>query len=401
MKILSDLAEITLLPEPLHPAMIVLALALTMLLATYLGYPLVTWLRARLRPMPLEAEPVWDDEAPTVTCVLAAHDEGPRLVEKVQNLLSLDYPVGKLDIVVADDGSTDGSAEAAAALDAARVRVVQVNERAGKSNALAEAVPTTRGELLVFCDVRQRFDGQAVRELVRAFADPSVGAASGQLVLDGSRGPGAYWRYESMIRRAEGRLDSVVGVTGAIYAIRRHLFPEDLPRSLILDDVYVPMRVVLADYRVVHVPSAKAYDAELAMEDEFPRKVRTLAGNYQLVAMLPELLDPFQNRLFWPFLWHKLARLLCPFALVVALVASAIAPGLLALGLFLGQLAVYGLALLGQLGGSRAGRLASICHAFVGLNLAAVLGLWQFSRGSRGMWAPTSQLARQRARKLG
>lgn len=395
------LVGLKLLPAPLHPAVILLGAALALLFATYVGYPLLTVLRARFKPTPLGGEPRWDDEAPTVTCVLAAHNEGPSLVAKVRNLLGLDYPADKLDVVVADDGSTDGSAEAAAALDPVRVRVVQVDERAGKANALTQAVPTTRGELLVFCDVRQRFDDRAVRELVRPFADPNVGAASGLLLLDGSRGPGAYWRYESMIRRAEGKLDSVIGVTGAIYAIRRHLFPQVLPPSLILDDVYVPMSLVLADYRVVHVPSAEAYDAELSMEDEFPRKVRTLAGNYQLVAMLPELLDPFRNRLFWAFFWHKLARLLCPFALLVALVASALAPGLLPLALFLGQLAVYGLALLGQLQGRRAGRLASICHAFVGLNLAAVMGLVQFAKGSKGTWKPTSQLARAPSREPG
>lgn len=396
MKRWADRVGLGLLFEPLHLATIFLVLSMAMLFATFVGYPMATVLRSRLRPVPTEERAQWEDELPTVTCVVAAHDEGDGLVAKVRNLLDLDYPAGKLDIVIADDGSTDGSAAAAASLDPQRVRVVRTVERGGKTQALATAVPKAGGELLVLCDVRQRFDDQAVRELVRPFVDPDVGAVSGQLLLDGSRGPGAYWRYESMIRRAEAKIDSVVGVSGSIYAIRRSLFPEHLPRSLILDDVYVPMKVVLAGYRVVHVESAKAYDTELSVDDEFPRKVRTLAGNYQLVALLPAVVDPFRNRIFWSFFWHKLARLLCPWALGTALLSSAFAPGSLPRGLLVAQLAFYALAIIGKLQGRHAGRLASLCHAFVMLNLAAVVGLFEAWRRASGTWAPTSHLARDR-----
>ena len=386
--------------ELLHPATLLLGMALAMLFATYVGYPVATALRARLRPMPTEERTQWEDELPTVSCVVAAHDEGENLVAKVQNLLGLDYPREKLEVVIADDGSTDGSALAAVALDPERVRVVRTPLRGGKAQALAKAVPEAKGELLVLCDVRQRFDDQAVRELVRPFVDPSIGAASGQLLLDGARGPGAYWRYESWIRRAEAKVDSTVGVSGSIYAIRRRLFPETLPSSLILDDVYVPMSVVLAGYRVVHVEGAKAYDEELATDEEFPRKVRTLAGNYQLFALMPDVLDPFRNRLFWPFFWHKVARLLCPWALGCAFVASAFAPGLVPRGLFVAQLAFYALAILGKLLGPKAGRLASLCHAFVMLHVAAVVGLYDAVRGRSGAWAPTSHLRRVEGRRL-
>lgn len=390
----ADKLGLDLIVELFHPATLLLGMALAMLFATYVGYPVATVLRARMRPTPTEERPQWEDELPTVSCIVAAHDEGESLVAKVRNLLELDYPREKLEVVIADDGSTDGSALAASALDPERVRVVRTAHRGGKAQALAKAVPEASGELLVLCDVRQRFDDQAVRELVRPFVDPEVGAASGQLLLDGARGPGAYWRYESMIRRAEAKVDSTVGVSGSIYAIRRALFPDGLPSSLILDDVYVPMSVVLAGYRVVHVERAKAYDAELSMEDEFPRKVRTLAGNYQLLALMPALLDPSRNRLFWPFFWHKVARLLCPWALAVTFVASALAPGPWARGLFVAQLAFYALALLGKLVGPKAGRLASICHAFVALHVAAVAGLFAFLRGASGAWSPTSHLRR-------
>lgn len=389
-------ATLELLPEPLEPSVLALSAASAVLVSTYIGYPLFASLRARFRPMKIASTPIPNNEAKRVSCILAAHDEGKRLVEKVRNLLGLDYPADKLEILIADDGSTDGSPELAAALDPARVQVVRVETHAGKANAIAQAVPLAKGEILLLCDVRQRFDDQVVREIVEPLTDPDVGAVSGQLVLDASRGPGAYWRYESMIRRAESKVDSVIGATGAIYAIRRELFPEELPRSLILDDVYIPMTVVLRDYRVILAERAIAYDTELSVEEEYPRKVRTLAGNYQLVALLPELLDPFRNRLFWPFLWHKLARLVCPWALVVSLVASAMAKGLIPFCLFLAQLAVYVLAAVGQLRGERAGRLATVCNAFVSLHVAAVMGLFQALRRPVGIWAPTRQAARIR-----
>lgn len=368
--------------------------ALAFLALTYLGYPLLALARASLWPKPIETKKIHDDDLPYVSCILAAHDEGERLVRKVENLLALDYPAERLDIVLVCDGSTDGSPQAALACAPSRISLLTMNERAGKSAALAQAIPVARGELLLLCDVRQRFDDDALRQLVRPFSDPSVGAASGQLVLDSSRGPGAYWRYESMIRRAEGSVDSVIGVSGSIYMIRRSLFPTSLPRSLILDDVYIPMKAALMGYRIVYIESAKAYDTELAIYDELPRKIRTLAGNYQLIALMPELLSPLRNRLFGAFFWHKFARLICPWALIVTLIASLLAPGPLPRLLFWAQALAYALALWGWIRGSRAGRLSALAHTFFMMNLAALWGLWRFIRGPLGMWAPTSSRVR-------
>jgi cellulose synthase/poly-beta-1,6-N-acetylglucosamine synthase-like glycosyltransferase len=313
-------------------------------------------------------------------------------VEKVRGLLATAYP-GVLEVVIADDGSRDGSPQRARALDPARVRVASNPAQAGKATALLRAVAAANGEILVLCDVRQRFAAGAIRALVAPLADPAVGAVTGELRLSTARGPGAYWRYETAIRRAEGLTGSVVGATGAIYAIRRELFPGSLPRETLLDDVYVPMTVVQRGLRVVYARDAIAFDRELEVSCEFVRKVRTLAGNFQLLALLPWLASPLRNPVFWRFFWHKIARLLCPAALAVAFVASCFAQGLVANAVFVAQIYVYSLAAFGHYQPRRAGRLAILCHTFVALNLAAVVGfIAYFRRATRVTWVQTSTL---------
>jgi cellulose synthase/poly-beta-1,6-N-acetylglucosamine synthase-like glycosyltransferase len=379
-----------LVPNPFHPAFLVSAAALAFVLATYAGYPLALWLCARLRPL-REAQPPPTETFPTMTCVVAAHDEGDALVRKVQNLLDLDYPA-PLDIVIADDGSTDGAPARARALAPDRVRIASNPTQMGKPSALVRAVGAATGDLLLMCDARQVFERGAARALARRFRDETVGAVSGQLRLDGAQGPGFYWRYETAIRMSEGRSGNVTGVTGAIYAIRRTLFPKNLPPEIILDDVYVPMSVAAAGRRVAYAEDAIAFDRELDVGREFTRKVRTLAGNYQLMALMPSLLTP-AHPAFSRFFWHKAARLLCPWALLAAVASACCAPGALGTALFAGQIGFYAIAGSGYLAGKRGGRLAALAHTFVALNVAAVWALWVFlRREARVTWVQTSTL---------
>ena len=161
--------------------------------------------------------------------------------------------------------------------------------RRGKAAVLNDVVPRASGAIVVLADARQRFEPDTVRALTRPFADPAVGAVSGELILtetpDGptvGRGVGVYWRYEKLIRKSESRVDSTVGATGAIYAIRRELF-EPIPEDTLLDDVLIPLRIVRRGYRVLFEPAARAWDRVAASAgEELARKVRTLAGNFQL-----------------------------------------------------------------------------------------------------------------------
>ncbi len=230
-----------------------------------------------------------------------------------------------------------------------------------------------------------------MRRLVENFADPEVGAVSGELVLtghddegEGLEGVGFYWRYEKFIRLRESRVDSTVGATGALYALRRSLF-RPIPVGTLLDDVLIPMHVVRQGFRVLFEPAATASEA-LSPESsvEFARKARTIAGNFQLFASQPWLLVPGTNRLWFATVSHKVLRLLCPFFLLLVLVTNL---ALLDRGFYqfsgLLQLAFYGSALwVSRAPGLAAwGLLFSVPHAFCLLNAATVVGFYRFVSG--------------------
>jgi biofilm PGA synthesis N-glycosyltransferase PgaC len=216
-------------------------------------------------------------------------------------------------------------------------------------------VALATGEILVFTDARQRFEATAIRELVANFADESVGAVSGELVVldeqgrESSDGAGAYWRYEKRLRAMESDIHSVPGATGAIYAVRRSLF-RWLPPATLLDDVVVPMKIVLGGHRAIFDPAARAYDvtAESA-ECEYRRKRRTLTGNYQLLVEMPALLAPWRNPIFVQFMSHKVGRLLVPYGLAALLISNLFLLSGVYLAVLFAQLLWYVMAALGWL----------------------------------------------------
>jgi cellulose synthase/poly-beta-1,6-N-acetylglucosamine synthase-like glycosyltransferase len=331
--------------------------SLVLVAYVYAGYPLLlaSWVRLRARSVRRAALRA---HAPGVSVIVAARNEASRLPARLSNLLLQDYP-GAVQIIVVSDGSTDATAASVAAFGG-RVEFVELPP-AGKPAALNAGVARARHDILLFADARQAFAPDAIRMLVENFADPRVGAVTGELLLDCEADPtaavgssvgesvGAYWRYEKWLRRQESAIWSTLGATGAIYAIRRNLW-KPLPTTTLLDDVLAPMRVVLAGYRVVFDDRAKAYDrVEPDAAGERRRKVRTLAGNYQILALEPSLLNPFSNPVWIQYLSHKLGRLFVPYAMAVFFVASGIlAPaGVLYMAALAAQLGFYGLATYG------------------------------------------------------
>ncbi|HJZ86461.1 MAG TPA: glycosyltransferase [Polyangia bacterium] len=359
-------------------ALLVALVALSVLVYTYAGYPLLVAALARWFPQPIRQDPTF---APTVTACVAAHDAAAYLDQKLESLWAQEYP--KLDVIVYDDGSSDRTAEVARAhaVRGRPVRVLQSPARGGKPSAIARMRELARSEVLLMTDARQPLAPGALPALLGLLAPPEVGCVSGNLVLEGAAGAGVYWRYEKWIRRSEGRFRGLVGVSGAIYAVRR----EDLPAldaDLILDDMWVPMRLRLAGRRILFCEQAFAFDRAFEDPREFGRKVRTLAGSYQLFARMPALLSPRANPSWFETVSHKLMRLLCPWALLALLVASVAGartrPATLGV-LAAGQVLCYLLAAAGPL----AGRLGALARTFVVLNAAAVLGLWRHLRGSQ------------------
>ena len=331
----------------------------------YAGYPalLAVWARLRPRPAPRPASP--EMALPSVSIVIAARNESAKLSARIDNLLALDYPAARRQIVVVSDGSTDDTLAVLAAFGPA-VEAIAAPPR-GKAASLNAAVARATGEILIFADARQMFAPDAVRELVAPFADPTIGGATGELLLDceasdvagrregterrrlaldrrlrEDRGPGRrldvdrrgrvastiadgvglYWRYEKQLRRYESAVGSTLGATGAIYALRRRLY-RPLPADTILDDVLTPMRAVLAGYRVIFAARAFAFDrAAVDAGAEQRRKVRTLAGNVQILWQEPRLLLPIVNPVWLQYVSHKLGRLVVPYALLALFAAS-------------------------------------------------------------------------------
>ena len=288
------------------------------ILAVWIVYPaLIGCLAAHRRRRMAGGE---DDAltVPPISIIIATRDDLATIRERIADCLRSVPDARQCEIIVAVDARSEHPISPEA-IGNATVRVVQGDAPGGKAATLNAGVRAARHELLLFTDAHQRFEPHAVTRLVAAFADEGVGAASGRLELSGgaSRSPvGRYWSYERWLRRCEATVNSCVGATGAIWAMRRSLW-SPLPTSLILDDVFTPMRVVLAGRRVAFVDDARATDLrEPDRGHEYRRKVRTLTGVVQLCCWLPELLLPSRNPIWWQFMFHKLLRLLTPYWLI-------------------------------------------------------------------------------------
>ena len=304
------------------------------------------------------------------------------------NCLELDYPRERLSIVVASDGSQDGTNNIVRAFGPHGVRLIEFPERRGKIAAINDGVRQIVSEIVVFSDANTFLDRGAIRALVSNFADETVGAASGDVILIGDRAALArsedlYYRYERSLQRAESELGSMLGVDGALYAIRRSLFVSP-PFDTILDDMAIPMAVIRAGHRVVFEADAIAHErgSETATE-EFSRKVRVVAGAVQFLLRRDSAVPPSNLQVFTALLSHKTLRWLSPLLAVVALVASVVLASESALFLWatLAQTVFLTLGVLGCVPSLRRWSLVGLAHYFCLVHAAAAVG---FARGILG-----------------
>jgi len=290
----------------------------------WLGYPLLIGLLLRLRGARPVTRRSADAPLPFVSVLLASREDADVIRDRIANLVASDFPLARLEVIVAldvDARCRPDSLEGAAP----RLRCVVAPAPGGKAVALNAAAAVATGDVLVFVDSFQRFAPGTIRRLTEALADPTVGAVSGSLErgeretrLDATN---LYWRLERWLRECEAELHSAIGVTGAIYAMRAKDW-HPLPAGLILDDLFVPMRLILNRRRIMFDARASAEDVRsIAPVAEFRRKVRTLTGNWQLCAWLPDVLLPWRNPVWAAFVCHKILRLFTPF-LVITLIAS-------------------------------------------------------------------------------
>jgi biofilm PGA synthesis N-glycosyltransferase PgaC len=346
-------------------------LGTTFILYVLAGYPLWIAIRSKLRP-----QPVLQEFTPrTVSIILPVHNGDRWLADKLRAIRDLHYPRELIETIVISNASTDSTVAIARQHAGPGLQVIEL-EQAGKARALNAGLAVARGEILFFTDVRQWLEPDSLQFLVSNFADPRVGAVSGELVIrEGDSheevSVGRYWKYEKLIRSAQSRIDSIPGATGSIYAMRRSL-AQPLPEDTLLDDLYLPLCAYFRGFRLTWEPRAKAFDYPAALKAEFWRKVRTLAGVYQIVGMFPRLLLP-NHRLWIHFVSHKVGRLLLPYALIAVFLSSFVLPSPLRYWVWTAQAGVYGIAVLDSMlpNTSRLKRLSSFVGTFVVLMAAA------------------------------
>jgi cellulose synthase/poly-beta-1,6-N-acetylglucosamine synthase-like glycosyltransferase len=369
--------------------------SLALIVYAHVGYPVLLWLLVRARPRRVRASAP-GGSLPSVSLIVAAHDEEEVIAEKIDNVLALDYPAGLLELVVASDGSEDRTV--AAARDAAarhphngaRTRVLEL-PRLGKVKAQDAAVEVASGEILAFSDANAMWQPDALRALATAFADSKVGYVCGglrYLPAAGANEEGAYWRYETAIRLLESRLGSITAGNGAIYAVRREAYLRLDPRTS--HDLSFPFNLVKRGWRAIYEPRAVAHERPVAtIEGEFRRKRRMMSHAWPAV-IAGGMLDPrgYGPAYALEIYSHRLLRYATPFLHVTLLGASiALAPRSALYGVMLaGQLAFLLAAGIARLTGGRS-RLLALPYYYLLVTSSLAAGLWDWlRRGTPTTW---------------
>jgi cellulose synthase/poly-beta-1,6-N-acetylglucosamine synthase-like glycosyltransferase len=355
----------------------------------YFGFPLLLALLQRVARRPVAKKPI----EPTVSVLVAAYNEERVIEAKIRNSVALDYPTDRIDIAIACDGPRDSTTSIAQRVAAeageGRVHVFAYPKNRGKLYVLNDTMRELTGEIVVLTDAATMLSRDAVRVLASNFADPNVGAVSGIYRI--ARGDEAalgnqedlYWKYETFLKRAEGDVSSILGCHGALYAIRRELYPYPAPTT-INDDYVIPMRILQQGYRVVYDEGAVGTEEAHEMAG-FSRRVRIMTGNFQQLSELKALTSPLRAGPLFFFLSHKAGRLVVPLAMIAMFVANLfLLDEPFYRGLFWLQVAFYALVFLGALVKLRP-KILRLPYYFCMINAAAFLGMYHALRGGRAM----------------
>ena len=368
----------------------------------YLGYPCLIYLLSRLFGRKLPPPIVEEDRLPIASLLIAAYNEEVDIESRILNALSLNYPKGKLDIVIASDGSTDRTNEIVRGYAAQGVILFDYEVNSGKTSVLNRSVPRLRGEIVVLSDANTVMAPDAVRHLVSWFDDAKVGVVCGRLVLTdprtGRNVDSLYWKYETFLKKCESRLGALLGSNGAIYAIRKCLVPIVRPGTLI-DDFVIPLDAkrqsgcgILYDARAV-----AREETPPTIRDEFRRRVRIGAGGFQSIGLLWPLLSPHHGWVALAFFFHKILRWSCPFLLIGALVANLLLLGEPGYGrLLAAQLGFYALAVVGTWIPARPRflRYFRLPTMFASMNVALFFGFFRWLlKPQKGTWTRTQRVA--------
>jgi cellulose synthase/poly-beta-1,6-N-acetylglucosamine synthase-like glycosyltransferase len=378
-------------------AEIVLLSAIGLIVYTYVGYPALVFLWSRLYRRPVRRA----DITPRVSVIIAAHNEERDLAAKLENTLALDYPRDKLEVIVASDCSTDRTDDIVRSYAGRGVLLCRQPERRGKTACQNQAVEMASGDILVFSDATTRYEPSVLRQIVRSFADPTVGCVAGQLVYEDrsatavGAGCRSYWGYEKFIKRCESELGSLIGVSGCLYALRARCHRR-LAADMI-EDFVVATEVHLQGLRTVYEPEAVATeDTNSRSGEEFQMRVRVMQQTMSALLRYRGVLNPWRHGMYAvQMISHKVLRYAMPAFLLAAWISSwALANAALFRLVWVGQAVFYATALLGwwcDQKGIKPGPLALPYYLVLG-NAAVVAAFWRLVRGdARVVWQPVRE----------
>jgi cellulose synthase/poly-beta-1,6-N-acetylglucosamine synthase-like glycosyltransferase len=361
---------------------LVFLFCMVMILYVYVFYPALIFVLSKRFGVLADPPDLAVVNLPKISLLFAAYNEEFVLAERLENALAMDYPAERLEIVVGSDGSDDRTVEVANRFVDRGVRVIDFAERSGKAVVLNRAMPELSGEIVLLSDANTMIAPDAARKLVRWFASPDVSCVCGRLVLTdpitGKNADGLYWKYETFLKKCEARLGALLGANGAIYAIRRERYVP-IPPGTIVDDFVIPLLSKLRKGGTIGYDSqALAFEESAAdLNAEFGRRCRIGAGGFQSLSLLWPLLDPRKG-----FLMGMLAS-----NLILILSADPAWRWVM-----IGQIAFYTVSLLAPASPSRWLRPLRLASMFTSMNIALLVGFWQWLTGRRGgIWTPTAR----------
>ena len=364
---------------------------------TFLGYGIVLYILVRIRRL-IKGDRVYpglDQDFPTLTLVVAAYNEESLIEEKIRNTVGLNYPKEKLTLLFVTDGSTDRTPDLIA--QHPEIKLMHSAARSGKIMAIHRAMHEVNTNVVVYTDANTFLNKDALLLIARHYADPTVGAVSGEKrvlqdeVSDATAGEGFYWKYESKLKKWDSELYSVVGAAGELFSVRRSLYKEVEPDT-ILDDFMISMLIAQQGYRIIYEPDA--YASELSsdnIKEELKRKVRIAAGGIQSILRLKKLMTPFEHPLLWfQYVSHRVLRwTVTPFLMILVLILNFIiclrSENPVYIVLLFGQVLFYGASLAGWLLERRKIKVKALFvpYYFCVMNYAVMAGINRYFRGSQ------------------
>lgn len=359
---------------------------------TYLGYPLLIVLLAKFFPKARKVDVL---STPTVTWIVPCFNEEAVISSKIENLVALDYPKNKLEVILITDGSTDRTVEYAKSYK--DVKVLHQDTRAGKAAAENRAMKFANGEIIVFNDANTMVSSNALKHMIKHYADPQVGGVSGAkgIIVDqkdtaASEGEGLYWKYESMIKNADSNFNSLMGAAGELVSFRSELVM-DLPEDTILDDFMQSFNVLKQGFIMIYEPKAKAEEtSSINVEEELKRKIRIAAGGWQSMSRILYMLNIFRRPIqAWMYISHRVLRWsITAFTLPLLYLLNAFSldsSSAFLITLFIGQSIFYFIALLAhQFRDKSLPGPVLIMYYFVLMNYAVIAGFLRFIGGKQG-----------------